>query len=71
MEFILYNRHYIRSFVILDRITRKLVKKSMSANFETVNCLNHRDEPVLMAVRKPMLTEFGIHYQLESCESLT
>ena len=25
------------------------------------------DEPVLMAVSKPMLTEFGIHLRLESC----
>ena len=30
--------------------------------------LNHLDEPVFMAVPKPMLTEFGIHYRLESCE---
>ena len=30
--------------------------------------LNRLDEPVLMAVPKPMLTEFGIHYRLESCE---
>ena len=29
--------------------------------------LNRLDEPVLMAVPKPMLTEFGIHYRLESC----
>ena len=29
-----------------------------------LNCL---DEPVFMAVPKPMLTEFGIHYRLESC----
>ena len=32
------------------------------------NCL---DEPVFMAVPKPpkpMLTEFGIHYRLESCD---
>ena len=31
--------------------------------------LNRLDEPVFMAVPKPMLTEFGIHYRLESCES--
>ena len=31
------------------------------------NCL---DEPVLKAVAKPMLTEFGIHNRLESCEVL-
>ena len=30
--------------------------------------LNRLDEPVFMAVPKPMLTEFGIHYRLESCE---
>ena len=30
--------------------------------------LNLLDEPVFMAVSKPMLTEFGIHYRLESCE---
>ena len=29
-----------------------------------LNCL---DEPVFMAVPKPMLTEFGIHFRLESC----
>ena len=29
--------------------------------------LNRLDEPVFMAVPKPMLTEFGIHYILESC----
>ena len=29
-----------------------------------LNCL---DEPVFMAVPKPMLTEFGIDYRLESC----
>ena len=29
-----------------------------------LNCL---DEPVFMAVPKPMLTEFGIHHRLESC----
>ena len=27
--------------------------------------LNRLDEPVFMAVPKPMLTEFGIHYRLE------
>ena len=30
-------------------------------------CLNRLDEPVFMAVPKPLLTEFGIHYRLESC----
>ena len=30
--------------------------------------LNRLDEPVFMAVPKPMLTEFGIHDRLESCE---
>ena len=29
--------------------------------------LNRLDEPIFMAVPKPMLTEFGIHYILESC----
>ena len=29
-----------------------------------LNCL---DEPVFMAVSKPLLTEFGIHHRLESC----
>ena len=33
--------------------------------------LNRLDEPVFMAVRKPMLTEFGIHHRLESCVTLT
>ena len=31
--------------------------------------LNRLDEPIFMAVPKPMLTEFGIHYILESCGS--
>ena len=30
--------------------------------------LNRLDEPVLIAVSKPLLTEFGIHLRLESCE---
>ena len=30
--------------------------------------LNRLDEPVFMAVSKPLLTEFGIHYKLESCD---
>ena len=34
-------------------------------------CLNCLDEPVFMAVPKPMLTEFGIHYRLESCVEVT
>ena len=29
--------------------------------------LNRLDEPVFMAVPKSMLTEFGIHYRLDSC----
>ena len=29
--------------------------------------LNRPDEPIFMAVPKPMLTEFDIHYRLESC----
>ena len=29
--------------------------------------LNRLDEPVFMAVPKPLQTEFGIHYRLESC----
>ena len=34
--------------------------------------LNRLDESVLMAVPKPMQTEFGIHYRLQSCgKSLT
>ena len=32
-----------------------------------LNCL---DEPAFMAGPKPMLTEFGIHPRLESCEWL-
>ena len=31
--------------------------------------LNRLDAPVFMAVPKPMLTEFGIYYRLESCEA--
>ena len=30
--------------------------------------LNRLDEPVFMAVSKPLLTEFGIHHRLESWE---
>ena len=30
--------------------------------------LNRLDEPIFIAVPKPMLTEFGIHHRLESCE---
>ena len=29
---------------------------------------NRLDEPVFMAVTKPLLTEFGIHHRLESCK---
>ena len=29
--------------------------------------LNHLNEPVVIAVSKPLLTEFGIHHRLESC----
>ena len=29
--------------------------------------LNRFDEHVLIAVSKPLLTEFGIHYRLEGC----
>ena len=29
--------------------------------------LNRLDEPVFIAVSKPLLTEFGIHFRLESC----
>ena len=32
--------------------------------------MNRLDEPVVMAVPKPMLTEFGIYYLLESCDQL-
>ena len=28
---------------------------------------NRLDEPIFMAVPKPMLTELGIHHRLESC----
>ena len=31
--------------------------------------LNRLDEPVLIAVSKPLLTEFGIHHRLKSCEA--
>ena len=33
--------------------------------------LNRLDEPVFMAVSKPMQTEFGIHHILESCGNHT
>ena len=29
--------------------------------------LNRLDEPVLIAVSKPLLTEFGVYHKLESC----
>ena len=32
--------------------------------------LNHLDEPVFIAVSRPLLTEFGIHHRLENCEVL-
>ena len=32
--------------------------------------LNRLDEPVFMAVSKPLLTEFGIRHRLESCVGL-
>ena len=31
--------------------------------------LNRLDEPVFMAVSKPLFTEFSIHHRLESCEA--
>ena len=30
--------------------------------------LNRLDEPVFIEVSKPLLTEFGIHHRLESCD---
>ena len=32
--------------------------------------LNRLDGPIFMAVSKRLLTEFGIHHRLESCERL-
>ena len=32
--------------------------------------LNRLDKPVFMVVSKPLLTEFGTHHRLESCEHL-
>ena len=32
--------------------------------------LNRLDKSVFMAVPKPMLTEFSIHYRLESCDQI-
>ena len=32
--------------------------------------LNRLDETIFMAVPKPLLTEFGIHHRLESCDVL-
>ena len=32
--------------------------------------LNGLDEPVFLAVSKPLLTEFGIHHELESCVTI-
>ena len=33
--------------------------------------LNRLDEPVFMAVSKPMQTEFGIHHRLECCVGIS
>ena len=33
--------------------------------------LNRLDEPVVVAVPKPMQTEFGIHYRFELCVVLS
>ena len=33
--------------------------------------LNHLDEPDLIAVSKPLLTEFGIYHRLESWDGYT
>ena len=33
--------------------------------------LNRLDEPVFMAVSKPLLTQFGIRHRLESCVGFT
>ena len=33
------------------------------------NRLNRPDEHIIMAGPKPMLTEFGMHHRLESCEA--
>ena len=33
--------------------------------------LNRLDEPIFIAVSKPLLTEFGIHLRLESCGSIS
>ena len=33
--------------------------------------LNRLDEPVFIEVSKPLLTEFGIHYRLESCGAIS
>ena len=33
--------------------------------------LNRLNEPIFMAVSKPLLTEFGIHHRLECCIILT
>ena len=33
-------------------------------------CLNCLDEPVLIAVSKPLLTVFDIHLRLESCGAI-
>ena len=32
--------------------------------------MNRLDEPVFIAVSKPLLTEFGINHRLESCAHL-
>ena len=37
-------------------------------DWRVVYRLNRLDEPVLMAVPKPMQTEFDIHHRLESCD---
>ena len=37
----------------------------------TVHNLNRLDEPVFIAVSKPLLTEFGIYLGLESCDVIS
>ena len=41
----------------------------MSDSVSIVRLGNRLDEPIFVAAPKPMLTEFGILYRLESCEA--
>ena len=56
----------------MDPKPQSIVKKpDLKLPFKVVEfCWNRLDEPIFMAWSKPLWTEFGIHYGLESCAPL-